>query len=86
MVLFDDFFWGVAEIDVGVFRSLEWHHEIEVGYIYCHEACIFGEYDAVEKEFGYKHFCHRCGYFAWIVDAVAAHGESRAVYFCTNWP
>ena len=37
MVFFDDLFRDVMEIDVDVFGSLEWCHEIEVGYIHCHE-------------------------------------------------
>ena len=76
------FFWGVAEIDADVFGSLEWRHEIEVGYIHFHEECIIGGYDTVGKEFGYKHFCRWCGYFTWIIDAFAAHIELCAVWFC----
>ena len=40
--------WNVGKLDSNVFGAFERGHEVEVGYVHCHEACILGGDDIVE--------------------------------------
>ena len=84
-VLWDDFIWDVSDVDVDVFRLLEWGYKVEVWYVYRHESGAFCGYDAVEEDFGYQHISRGCGYFAWVVYLVCADCESHRVLLFFLW-
>ena len=79
VVLADDLFRDVGELDADVLFSLEGRLKVEVGYVHGHELRAGGGDDAVEEHLGYKHLGGGGGDLAGIVDAIAAADESRPV-------
>ncbi len=60
-------------------------HEVEVGYVHCHEAHTLRGDHTVEEHFGQQHFCGWGGYFAGVVDSVSSYHKSYLVRFCLFW-
>ena len=75
----------VGKFHFDVIWPFEWCHEVEVGDVHCHKLGSFGRDDAVEEHLGNEHVSRWGGYFARIVDAFAAHCESRVVGIVFFW-
>ncbi len=81
IVLFNDFFRDEAQFQPHEFGTFHGSLEIEVLAIQHDEYDPRGGYDGVEKEFGCGKICRWSCYLPWIIDEVAADGESCAFLF-----
>ena len=71
----------ISSFEADVFGAFERSFKVEVGDVDGHELCTGSGDDAVEEDFGHKHFCGGGGDFTRVVDSVATNGEPSAVWF-----